>query len=684
MLSQLRKLFLSTIHCSPCTALFKSVNSGRWRVDRMRLSQSTIHDPVNSGHGRVDRTRISLSTIHCPLCTLTLLLALAHVSLAAGQTTDSAPADNIFFDGNILTGERLLTADPERVSAVAVRDGLVIAIGSDAAVVKWRGRKTEVVDLHGAFAMPGFNDAHVHLASAGREKLTIDLVGVKSLAEMQQRIRAAVHATDSGPCATSLATSHSSLVVPTSGTSHSSLATNHCWLRGRGWDHTLWASKQLPARRDLDAVTADHPAVFTRVDGHIAVANTRALDLAGITATTPDPGGGKIDRDDQGAPTGIVRETAVDLIYDKVPPPSHQERRRALELALADAAAHGVTSVQDYSTWDDFLVMEEMEREGKLPIRISEWLTFLDPLSTLIAERSHHAADDPMLHTGMLKGFMDGSLGSRTAALKAPYSDDPGNAGIPQFDQATLNQMTIERAKAGFQIGFHAIGDRAVSMALNAFSAAEAAVPNSAQLRFRIEHDQVVDPADFARYEALAVIASMQPSHLLTDMNWAEQRIGPERAKSSYAWKTFWEQGTPLPFGTDYPVEPISPFRGLYAAITRQREPSATGHSPLATVPKPLATAPESSLATSHLSLPATAYYPEQALTVHEALFAYTQASAYAEFAEKSKGKLVPGYDADFILLDRDLLKSTPQELLHTRVLRTVVGGKTVYRAGRN
>jgi predicted amidohydrolase YtcJ len=531
-----------------------------------------------------------------------------------------APAATIFLNGDILTGEALLTPAPQRVSALAVRDGVVVGIGLDAAVLKWRGPHTEVIDLHGAFAMPGFNDAHVHLASAGREKLTIDLVGVKSLAGMQQRIAAAA-----------------------------ATATPGAWLRGRGWDHTLWPGEQLPDRHDLDSVTGNHPAVFTRVDGHIAVANSKALELAGIDSHTPDPAGGKIDRDSNGLPTGIIRETAVALVYAKVPPPTHTERRRALELAIQDAIAHGITSLQDYSTWDDFLVYEEMERENKLPVRISEWLTFLDPLPVLLEQRAHHPADDPMLNTGMLKGFMDGSLGSRTAALKAPYSDDPGNSGIPQFDQATLDKMTVERARAGFQIGFHAIGDRAASMALNAFTAAEAAVPESIGYRFRIEHDQVIDPEDFARYKSLGVIASMQPNHLLTDMNWAEQRIGPQRAKSSYAWKTFIDQGTVVPFGTDYPVEPVTPFRGVYCAVTRQNEAGTRS------------------------------YYPEQALTINQALHAYTQASAYAEFAEKEKGKLVPGYYADLVVLDRDLLKATPREILDTRVLRTVVAGKTVY-----
>jgi predicted amidohydrolase YtcJ len=545
-----------------------------------------------------------------------------RISLWAEPPHRSGVADAIYVNGNILTGDNLTSERPTRASAVAIEDGLILAVGTNADILKLRGSKTEVVDLHGAFVMPGFNDAHVHLASAGRQKMTIDLVGVKSLAEMQQRIASAAK-----------------------------VAAPGAWLRGRGWDHTLWVSKQLPARGDLDAFTGDHPAVFTRVDGHIAVANTKALDIAGISGTTPDPSGGKIDKSPSGMPTGIVRETAVDLIYAKVPPPSHAERRWALEFAIQDAISHGITSVQDYSTWDDFLVYEEMEREGKLPVRISEWLTFLDALPVLEDEREHHAADDPMLHTGMLKGFMDGSLGSRTAALEEPYSDDPTNSGIPQFDQDALDRMTIERAKAGFQIGFHAIGDRAVNMALNAFMSAEVEVPESVNYRFRIEHDQVVDPHDFPRFKLLGVIASMQPNHLLTDMNWAEQRIGSKRAKYSYAWRSFIHQGTVVPFGTDYPVEPVAPFRGLYAAVTRKSEDGKR------------------------------TYYPEQTITIGQALYAYTQASAYAEFMENKKGRLVPGQFADFVVLDRDLLKVAPSEILKMQVLRTVVSGKTVYVA---
>jgi predicted amidohydrolase YtcJ len=519
-----------------------------------------------------------------------------------------------------------LIYDPASVGsleAIAIHGGHIAAVGPKKEILdRYRAKDSEVIDLGGHFVMAGFNDAHVHLASAGREKLTIDLVGVGSLSAMQQRIASAAKSAPAGS-----------------------------WLRGRGWDHLLWIEKRLPTRQDLDAVTGDHPAIFTRVDGHIAVANSMALHVAGIALNTSDPPGGKIDRDEKGEPTGIVRETAVDVVYDKVPAPSHEERRRALDLAIEDAIAHGITSAQDYSSWDDFLVFEEMEREHRLPIRISEWLTFLDPLPVLERERAHHPGDDAMLQTGMLKGFMDGSLGSRTAALEAPYSDDPGNSGIPQFDQVTLNRMTIERAQAGFQMGFHAIGDRGVKMALDAFATAEAAVPASKSFRFRIEHVQIIDPGDFARFQSLGVIASMQPNHLLTDMYWAEDRVGPARAKDSYAWKTFEDQGTVLAFGTDYPVEPVTPFRGLYAAVTRKSEDGTR------------------------------TYHPEQAISIQQAIYAYTQAPAFAEHMETKKGKLVPGYLADFVVLDRDIARIPAQEILGTKVLRTVVAGKTVWEA---
>jgi len=339
--------------------------------------------------------------------------------------------------------------------------------------------------------------------------------------------------------------------------------------------------------------------------------------------------------------------------------PTHDQRRAAIESALQDVAQSGVTSIQDNSLWDDFKIYEELEKEGKLTVRISEWLPFKAALDKLREMRSSHPASDHMLHTGMLKGFMDGSLGSHTAALLEPYADDPKNSGLPQFEQAELNQMTTERLEDGFQIGFHAIGDRGAQMALFAFAEAEKdaqgkklrAADGSENFRLRIEHAQVTTPAQIAKFKDLKVIASMQPCHLLTDMNWAAARLGPARAEHSYAWAEFLNKGVTLAFGTDFPVESVTPFRGLYAAVTRKSENGKQE------------------------------YFPQQKLTMEQAIIAYTQGSAYAEFAEKDKGTLVAGKLADFIVLDRDLIAVAPDKVLGTKVLRTVVGGKTVYEA---
>jgi predicted amidohydrolase YtcJ len=568
-----------------------------------------------------------------------LLVVFLATAMTAAQAQSSAAQssapDAIYIHGNIYTGAVQTFTPPyvevkPRVQAMAVRDGRVVAVGSDSEVSKLKGKRTQVVDLRGQFVMPGFNDAHTHLASAGFGKMNVDLTGTRSLQEMQARIAERVKSAHPGE-----------------------------WILGRGWDHTAWPGQKLPTRQDLDAVTGDHPAFFERVDGHIAVVNSAALRAAGITRNTPDPPGGKIDRDAAGEPTGILREdSAMELVTSKEPAPTPAQHLRAMQIALQDAAQSGITSAQDFSDWDDFLVAEELENQGKLTLRLSEWLPFVDPLDILQKHRAYHSQSDPMLHTAMLKGFMDGSLGSRTAALLAPYSDDPGNSGIPRFDQSRLNALMDERAAAGFQVGFHAIGDRGVEMALQAFAEADRYLqerqPQSVQTqdhRWRVEHAQVLEAGQFARFRELGVIASMQPNHLLTDMNWALERLGPRRARYSYAWKSFLANGVWLAFGTDYPVEPITPFRGLYAAVTRKNEAGSKE------------------------------YFPQEKLTIDQAIAAYTSGSAYAQFAERDKGMLQPGMWADFVILDRDITRVPAPQILHTRVLRTVVAGKTVFEA---
>ena len=566
---------------------------------------------------------------------ITTLFSITLWSQAAPDKSGNAlpKADILFIHANVYTGVPANTpfASILREEAIAVRGDRIQAAGKTLDLEKFKGPQTQVIDLGGHFVMPGFNDAHLHLADAGKQKLGVDLEGVKSVDELRQRLAAKVQEAKAGE-----------------------------WILGGGWDESLWPVKALPNRWDLDEVSNGHPVFLDRVDGHLAVANTRALQLASITLASRDPQGGQIDRNEAGEPTGILRDTAQHAVYAVIPAPSHDQLRRGIEVALADLAEHGVTSAQDYSPlWENFQIYEELEKEGKLSVRISEWLPFDETVEELQKKRASHPQSDLMLHTGMLKGFMDGSLGGHTAALLAPYSDDPKNSGLPRYDADKLNALAKERVLAGFQLGFHAIGDKGIQMALDAFAIAEKAAKEANvkaanggdDYRLRIEHAQVVTVAEVAQFKQLKVIASMQPSHVLSDMRWAEARLGPQRAALSYAWAAFLNKGVTLAFGTDYNVEPISPFRGLYAAVTRRSENGKQE------------------------------YVPEQRITMDQAIAAYTTGSAFAEFEEKEKGKIAPGMVADFVVLDRDVTAASPEKLLQTKVLRTVVGGKTVYEA---
>jgi predicted amidohydrolase YtcJ len=598
--------------------------------------------PFGTGSCLLPAPGTSLPGFSVPLlCGWSLVILVCSVVLMGAQSMAQVPAaeenkpkaDIIFEHANVYTGvpANVQFSSIVREEAIAVRGDRVLAVGKKINMEKLKGPQTQVVDLGGHFVMPGFNDAHLHLSDAGMTKLSVNLTGVKSLEELRSRVDKKVGEAKAGD-----------------------------WILGSGWDETLWPVKVPPTRWDLDEVSNGHPVFLVRIDGHIAVANTRALQLGSITLASRNPQGGQIDRNENGEPSGILRETAQAAVLEVIPKPTHRLRREGLELALADLAEHGVTSAQDYSpVWEDFQIYEELEKEGKLTARISEWLPFDDPVELLSQKRDSHPQSDLMLHTGMLKGFMDGSLGSHTAALLAPYADDPNNSGLPRYDAAKLNEMTKDRVLAGFQIGFHAIGDKGVQMALDAFAGAEKAAreahvrapDGSSEFRLRIEHAQVTTPEQIAQFKALKVIASMQPSHLLTDMRWAQDRLGPKRAATSYAWLAFLNKGVPLAFGTDYPVEPVTPFRGLYAAVTRRSEDGKQE------------------------------YFPAQRLTLDQAIAAYTAGSAYAEFAEKEKGRLVPGMLADFVVLDRDVTAASPEKILATKVLRTVVGGKTVYEA---
>jgi predicted amidohydrolase YtcJ len=527
------------------------------------------------------------------------------------------------------THGRIYTNDPEHpwAEAMSVTEDKISCIGKlDHVLLDCGGAQAgaETVRLNGKFVMPGFNDAHVHLGGAAADILAVPLTGVPSVEEMQKRVAEAVAQHKEGE-----------------------------WITGGGWDHTLWLDKRFPNRQQLDAVAPKNPVLLTHVSGHVAVANSLALKKAEIDKDTPDPLGGQIERDALGEPTGMLKEdAAMSLVRARIPDPSPEQRRRGIELALAEVAKNGVTSVQDYSDWENYAVYRQLKEEGKLTVRITEWLTFTLPLDDLQNMRAQGGWTDPWLKTGALKAFVDGAMGTRTAAMLEPYSDDPSTSGILTNDPDKLKAMAIERDRAGFQLNFHAIGDRANRIALDVFEAV-AKANGRRDRRDRIEHAQVVAPEDFARFAKLDVIASMQPSHQTNDMRWAEDRIGRERIKGAYAWATMLKNGVRLAFGTDYPVEPISPFRGLYACVTRERPDGG----------------------------PRNGWEPQEKVSLQDCIRAYTSGSAYAQFEEGKKGELKQGEYADFIILSNDLTKIPPVQYTKTRIHRTVVGGRIVYQA---
>jgi len=480
----------------------------------------------------------------------------------------------------------------------------------------------ETVQLHGQFVMPGFNDAHVHLGGAAADELAVILTGVPTVEELQKRLAVAVAHHKEGE-----------------------------WISGGGWDHTMWPEKRFPNRQQLDAVAPKNPVILTHISGHVAVANSLALKSGEIDKNTPNPPGGEIEHDALGEPTGMLKEdAAMSLVKGRIPDPTPEQRRRGIELVLGNVAKNGVTSVQDNSSWEDFQVYHQLKEDGKLTVRITEWLPFGASLNDLQNMRAQGGTTDPWLKTGALKAVTDGALGSRTAAMLEPYTDDPSSRGILTYDPENLRVMAIQRDKAGFQLNFHAIGDRANRIALDVFEAvAKANGPRDR--RDRIEHAQVVEPMDFIRFKQLNVIASMQPSHQTTDMRWAEDRIGAERIKGAYAWATMLRNGVRLAFGTDYPVEPVTPFRGLYACVTRERPDGG----------------------------PRNGWEGQEKIPLADCIRAYTLGSAYAQFEEGKKGELKPGEYADFIILSNDLTKIPPAQYTMTRVLRTVVGGRIVY-----
>jgi predicted amidohydrolase YtcJ len=541
---------------------------------------------------------------------------------ALGQNAPKPAADLIIENAKVWTVDQ----SQPTAQAVAVLAERIVAVGSNADVGAWRGPKTQVIDAGGQLLLPGFDDAHVHFVSGGTQLDSIQLNDATSAEEFARRIGERAKVTPKGE-----------------------------WILGGDWDDTKWTPAELPTKEMIDRAAPDTPVFVSRYDGHMGVANSAALRLAGITAKTPELPGGTIVRDAQGNPTGALKDAAMDYVDKVIPDLSHEQRLHAVKRALLHAAALGVTSVQDMTPeYADVAVYSELLERGELTARIyaAHLITSVDD-QTKIGIR--HAFGGPWLRIGAVKAFADGSLGSRTAYFFEPFDDQPTNHGLLADEMHPVSLMRERMMKAdaaGLQICTHAIGDQGISMILDIYSDVLKA-HGQADRRWRIEHAQHMAAKDFDRFAQLHVIASVQPYHAIDDGRWAEGRIGHDRASRTYAFRTFLDHGVRLAFGTDWDVAPLNPLLGVYAAVTRA---TLDGKNP-------------------------NGWFPGQKLTVKEAVEAYTMGSAYAEFQERQKGSITPGKLADMVLLSDDIFSIDPAKIRDVTVLKTFVGGKLVWDA---
>jgi len=549
------------------------------------------------------------------------LVVLLSVCLSQSGPAQSNPSADL-----IITNAKVWTVDKSIPSAqaVAVLGDRIVAVGSNADVDDWRGPRTRVVDAGGKLLLPGFNDAHVHFVSGGMQLTNVQLNDATTPQEFARRIAERAKITPKG-----------------------------AWILGGNWDETKWNPPDIPTKELIDTLTPDTPVFVSRYDGHMGLANSVALRLAGITAKTPDPPGGKIVRDAQGNPTGALKDAATNYIDKVIPPLSRGERMRIVQRALAHAASLGVTSVQHMvASYEDIAVYSELARRGELTTRI-----YAAPSIVSVDDQAKlgigHAFGGPFLRIGALKAFADGSLGSGTAYFYEPFLNQGNNRGLlsDEMHPISLMRERMMRADAaGLQICTHAIGDEGISTILDLYSDVIKAHGESDR-RFRIEHAQHMAAKDFERFAQLHVIASVQPYHAIDDGRFAESHIGHDRASRTYAFRTFLDHGVRLAFGTDWEVAPLNPLLGVYAAVTRA---TLDGKNP-------------------------NGWFPEQKLTVPEAVEAYTMGSAYAEFQENEKGSITAGKLADMVLLSDDIFSIAPEKIRDAHVLKTFVGGKLVF-----
>lgn len=546
------------------------------------------------------------------------------ISISGFLMSCQKSADLAIINAKVWTVDKL----KPQAEAVAIKGNKILAVGRKEKIDPLIGKNTEIIDAQGKLVLPGFNDAHLHFIGGGLALMHVDLNGCKTSQEIQDRIAARIKELPNGS-----------------------------WVTGRGWDHTLFNNGKWPDKSLLDKVSPHNPVFVRRVDGHIGWANSLALKMAKIDAATPNPDGGEILKDPKsGEPTGILKESAMELVNEIIPKETDEHRFLAAEKALELAKRVGVTSVQDNSGVETVRLYQRLLKEGKLTVRVSEWMDFnlaKNPEKLLEAKKEFEKFCTPgRIRLGLLKGFTDGTLGSRTAWFFKPYLDDPSTSGIPQYSQGELTQMICTADSLGFQVGLHCIGAKANWMALNGFAEARRRF-GTRDSRHRLEHAQVLRLQDIPKLAELGVIASMQPTHCTSDLRWAEKRIGHKRCEGAYAWKRILDSRAKIAFGTDWPVEPLNPMRGLYSAVTRQNIGSGE---------------------------PTGGWFPDQKLTMAKAIRLYTLASAYGEFQETKKGSISPGKLADIIVLSKDLFSIPVEEILKTKVDVTIFDGKVVYR----
>ncbi|HKT69653.1 MAG TPA: amidohydrolase [Terriglobales bacterium] len=562
-------------------------------------------------------------SLQIPICVLVVLVLLP---LAKSGSAPAPPTpDLLLLNANVIT----MAPGQPAAEAIAVSHDRIAWVGTGADARRLYPGATRVLDLHGATLLPGIIDSHTHLVELGKSLLQLNLKDVPSDKEAVERVKRRVATAKPGE-----------------------------WILGWGWDEGKWAA-HYPDNRALSAVSPNNPVYLVGLHTFAAWANKRALALAGISKNTADPENGKILRDPQtGEPTGILLNRAQKLVESHIPPMTLPQVEQAIELAARECGRNGLTSVHEAKVTPIMVdAFRDLIRQDRMPLRVYTMLDGADPqLVATWLQRGPQMDPQHRLTIRAFKLFADGALGSRGAALLEPYSDAPQIRGLMTTPEPAVYDLTRRALQRGFQVCTHAIGDRANRLVLDAYERALREVPTARDPRLRIEHAQVLAPEDIPRFSKLGVIASMQPTHCTSDKAWAEDRLGPQRVKGAYAWQSVLKTGAHLPLSSDFPGETLNPFYGIYAAITRQ-DPQGN---------------------------PPGGWYPEQRLTLAEALRGYTLEGAFAEFEEKDKGSIEAGKLADFTVIDLDPAKVAPKDILNTRVLKTIVGGKVVYDAANS